>query len=182
MSSMTTIAVGADFTADDLDSLPDDGNRYELIDGELFVSPSPSVPHQRASVELLHLLRLALPPGLRVLVAPMDVRLGPRRQVQPDLLVVRNTEDDAVRIEQVPLLAVEILSTGSGTRDQITKRRAHEQADIVSYWIVDPKQPALAVLELDGAAYREVARVEGEQAWTATVPCPVTVVPADLLR
>jgi Uma2 family endonuclease len=140
------------------------------------------VRHQAVSFELGVLLRQALPAGLRVLAAPMDVRFGPKRQLQPDLLVVNDEGLDGVRVESVPLLVVEILSPGTRSRDQVTKRRAYEQEGVTSYWIIDPKRAVLTVLELDGGSYLEVAHVEGGQAWTATLPYPVTVVPADLLR
>jgi Uma2 family endonuclease len=179
---MTTIPVEDWFTADDLDSLPDDGQRYELLDGELLVTPSPRVRHQNVAGELYYLLRLVVPPGLRLLPAPMDVRFGPKRQLQPDLLVIHDEGLEAVRVESVPLLVVEILSPGTRTRDQVTKRRAYEQEGVASYWIVDPKTPSLTVLELQDGAYVEVARVQGTQAWTAIAPYAVTVVPADLLR
>lgn len=182
MTSMTTIPVEDWFTADDLDTLPDDGNRYELLDGELLVTPSPRVRHQAVSLELGVLLRQSLPPGLRVLAAPMDVRFGPKRQLQPDLLVVRDEGLDAVRVESVPLLVVEVLSPGTRSRDQVTKRRAYEQEGVASYWIVDPNRPSLVVLELDDGTYAEVAHVEGEQAWTATLPYPVAITPSALLR
>lgn len=182
MTGMTTIPVEDWFTADDLDSLPDDGNRYELVDGELLVTPSPTVRHQNVAGELFHLLRLALPAGMRALMAPMDVRFGAKRQVQPDVLVVRDEGLDAVRVESVPLLVVEVLSRGTRSRDQVTKRRVYEQAGVPSYWIVDPKKPSLAVLELVDGSYAEVARVAGPQAWTAAAPYAVTVVPDDLLR
>jgi Uma2 family endonuclease len=182
MTGMTTIPVEEWFTADDLDSLPDDGNRYELVDGELLVTPSPDVRHQAVQLELAHALRLARPQGLRVLTAPMDVRFGPKRQVQPDVLVVRDEGLDAVRVESVPLLVVEVLSRGTRSRDQVTKRRVYEQAGVPSYWLVDPKQPSLTVLELQGGAYVQVARVEAERPWTARQPYAVTVVPSHLLR
>lgn len=182
MRRMTTIPVDDWFTADDLDTLPDDGNRYELLDGELLVTPSPRVRHQAVSFELGVLLRQALPAGLRVLAAPMDVRFGPKRQVQPDLLVIRAEGLDAVRVESVPLLVVEVLSPGTRARDQVTKRRAYEQEGVGSYWLVDPERPALTVLELQDGRYHQVAHIEGGQAWTASLPYPVTVAPADLLR
>jgi Uma2 family endonuclease len=182
MTGMTTIPVQEWFTADDLDSLPDDGNRYELVDGELLVTPSPTVRHQAVAGELAFLLQRARPGGLRVLMAPMDVRFGPKRQVQPDVLVIRDEGLDAIRIESVPLLVVEVLSPGTRSRDQVTKRRVYEQAGVPSYWIVDPKRPSLTVLELRDGAYADVARVEGEQPWTAQQPYAVTVVPSDLLR
>ena len=182
MTGMTSIPVEDWFTADDLDSLPDDGNRYELLDGQLLVTPSPRVVHQVVSLELALLLRQSLPAGLRLLTAPMDVRFGPKRQLQPDLLVIRDEGLDAVRVESVPLLVVEILSAGTRSRDQVTKRRAYEQEGVASYWIVDPTRPALTALELRDGAYVEVAHVVGEQAWTAEQPYTVTVVPSALLR
>ena len=182
MRGMTTIPVEDWFTADDLDSLPDDGNRYELVDGELLVTPSPTVRHQALLLELAVLLRLAVPQGMRVLAAPMDVRFGPKRQVQPDVLVVRDEGLEGVRVESVPLLVAEILSRSTRSRDQVTKRRVYEQAGVPSYWIVDPKKPSLTVLELHGGAYVEVERVEADQPWTAARPYPVTIVPGDLLR
>ncbi len=90
MSAVTTIPVEDDFVADDLDQLPDDGNRYELVDGLLLVSPSPTERHQRGLGGLFVLLHAAAPPGVRVYGAPLDVRLTERVQVQPDLIVVED--------------------------------------------------------------------------------------------
>lgn len=182
MTSMTSIPVEEWFTADDLDTLPDDGNRYELLDGELLVTPSPRVVHQAVVLELALLLKQALPPGLRVLVAPMDVRFGPKRQLQPDVMVIRDEGLEAVRVESVPRLVVEILSPTTRSRDLVSKHRAYEQEGVASYWIVDPKKPSLTVLELDGVRYVQVGRVAGDEAWTAVRPYPVTVVPSELLR
>jgi Uma2 family endonuclease len=181
MASVTTYQVEEWFTADDLDGMGDE-ERYELIDGELFVVPSPTFRHQRVSGELHFVLRSVLPAGLRVVAAPMDVRFGPRRQVQPDLLVVPRSLDDAVRVEEPPLLVVEILSRGTRGRDQTTKRRVYEQAGVPSYWLIDPDVPSLTALELEDGAYVEVAHVEGEDSWAAQRPFPVTVSPAALLR
>ena len=181
MDGMTTIPVGEDFTADDLDALPDDGNRYELVDGQLLVTPSPVRMHQRAVAELFYLLRVAVPPAFEVILAPMDVRLGERLQVQPDVLVVGDRREDR-RVESPPLLVVEVLSPGTRGRDQVMKRAAYERSGIPSYWLVDLRGPSLTVLELQDGSYVEVARVVGEQSWTAVRPFPVRVVPAALLR
>lgn len=181
MSSVTTYQVEDWFTADDLDSMGDE-ERYELLDGELFVVPSPTMRHQRTVAELLFLLRTAMPAGLRVVAAPMDVRFGPRRQVQPDLLVVPRALDDAVRVEQPPVLVVEILSRGTRGRDQTTKRRVYEKEGVPSYWLVDPDVPALTALELNDGTYTRVSHIEGDASWTAQRPFPVTVSPATLLR
>ncbi len=182
MTSMTTIPVEDWFTADDLDTMGDDGNRYELLDGEVLVTPSPRVVHQAVVLELALTLRQSLPSGLRLLTAPMDVRFGPKRQLQPDLLVVPDEGLGGVRVESVPLLVVEVLSRGTRGRDQVKKRRAYEQEGVASYWLVDPDKPALTVLELRGKRYAEAARVSGDEPWTAERPYPVTVVPGALLR
>ena len=162
--------------------MPDDGNRYELLDGEILVSPSPRVVHQVVVGQLFLLLSRSLPPGLRLLMAPMDVRFGPKRQLQPDLLVIHDEGLDAVRVESVPLLVVEVLSRGTRARDLVKKRRAYEQEGVVSYWIVDPCVPSLLALELRNGRYTEVARAVHDETWTATEPYEVTVVPAALRR
>lgn len=181
MGGMTTIPVEDDFLADELAELPDDGNRYELVDGLLLVSPAPAERHQRALLELYSLLRAAAPGHLRVYVAPLDVRFSPRVQVQPDLLVAA---DGPARdkLERLPLLCVELLSPGTRRHDLVLKRRAYEREGVPSYWVVDPAIPSLTVLELQDGAYVELARVAGDQSWTAERPYPVTVVPSALLR
>ncbi len=181
MSGVTTIPVEDDFVVDDLDQLPDDGNRYELVDGLLLVSPSPTERHQRGLGALFVLLHVAAPPGVRVYGAPLDVRLSQRVQVQPDILVVKDGPPRD-KLDRLPLLCVELLSPGTRHHDLVLKRRAYEREGIASYWLVDLLTPSLRVLELHDGTYVEVARVEGEQAWTATRPFPVTVVPAELLR
>ncbi len=181
MTAMTVIAVEDDFLVEHLDALPDDGNRYELVEGLLLVSPSGTERHQRALGELAALLRAAAPAGLRVYVAPLDVRLSERVQVQPDILVAEDGPPRD-RLDRLPLLCVELLSPGTRRHDLAVKRGAYERAGIASYWIVDPLVPSLVALELRDGAYVEVARVEGAQEWAATAPYVVTVVPGDLLR
>ena len=140
MNGMTTIPVEDDFLADDLAELPDDGNRYELVDGLLPVSPAPTERHQRAVAELFGRLREAAPAGLRVYGAPLDVRLSDRVEVQPDLLVALDGPPRD-RLDQLPLLCVEVLSPSTKRHDLVLKRRAYERGQLPSYWIVDPKVP-----------------------------------------
>lgn len=75
-----------------------------------------------------------------------------------------------------------LAAPGTRSRDLVRKRRAYEQEGVASYWIVDPKAPAVTVLELVDGAYQEVARVPADQAWTAALPYVVTIVPRHLLR
>lgn len=181
MSRMTTYSVEDWFTADDLDSMPDDGQRYELLDGEILVSPAPRVIHQNAVLALAVTLRAALPDGLRVLIAPVDVRFSAKRQLQPDVLVVVDGPLDVPRIEDPPLLVIEVLSRSTRSRDLIGKRAAYQDAGVPSYWVVDTAVPSLMALQLVDGSYREQT-VTGDSAYDATSPFPVRVVPADLVR
>jgi Uma2 family endonuclease len=170
-------------TYDDLLALDDDdGHRYELVDGALIVTPSPRQLHQRAVVELLVLLHAAAPDTLQVLVAPFSVVLSQHTVLQPDLLVARRTDFGERDLRVPPLLAIEVLSPSTRHIDAGTKRLAFEAAGVPSYWLVDPDAPSLVVLELTDGTYSEVAHVAGDEAWTATLPFPVTVSPAALVR
>ena len=106
-------------------------------------------------------------------------------EVQPDVLVARYadlTEDDLPR---APVLAVEVISPTSRLRDAHLKKAVYARlGSAASFWLVDParNKPTLTVFELAGGAYRKVACVAGDEAWTATRPFPVRVVPSDLVR
>ena len=146
------------WTVDDLDDFPEGSTtRYELVDGALLVSAEPSLQHQRVNGQLLRLLQDLAPPELEVFL-PVDVRLSPVRQLAPDVTVVRREDATGRRLERAPLLVVEVLSPSTRTVDLVLKRRVLEEAGVPSYWLVDPDDGVLTVLELEGGAYREVAR------------------------
>lgn len=170
------------FEVADLDALPDDGRRHELVDGVIVLSPAPSRIHQRGVTQLAIRLGNILPPRLEVLVAPFDIAAGPRSQVQPDVLVVPR-EDDAPCPVPPPLLAVEVLSPSNRGYDLVTKRNLYERARVPSYWIVDPDEPSVTVLELDDdGRYDEVERVTGGGIVSVVRPCELTFTPAELVR
>lgn len=184
MSVMTSVIPhGRPFTVDDLEGFPDDGNRYELIDGMLHVSPAPVPLHQVVLSELHFVLRLACPSDLLVLVAPLDVQPDQTTSLQPDVLVARPADFGPKNLPVAPLLAVEVLSPSTRLYDLNTKLSAYETMGVVSYWILDPSgSGSLVALELDAAGrYQEVTRVAGDAEFAATRPFPVTVVPARLL-
>src|SRR3954470_13652995 len=109
-------------TRSDLDALPDDGHRYELIDGALIVTPAPSWQHQTIVGELHVLLHAACPAHLQVLLARFDVVLALNTVVQPDLLVARRSDLTLRDLPTAPLLAVEVLSPSTRLIDLALKR------------------------------------------------------------
>jgi Uma2 family endonuclease len=172
---------GAPLTYDDLQAMPDDGHRYELVDGALIVTPAPRHQHQRVVGRLLILLDDAAPDDLEVLLGPFDYVVSEHTVLQPDLLVARRADFGEKNIRRTPLLVVEVQSPSTARIDRGTKRLAFEGAGVPSYWLVDPDEPSLTVLELGGGGYQEVARVTADQAYEAARPFDVTVVPTDLV-
>jgi len=181
METVTTLPRGRPLTVADLEAMPDDGHRYELIDGALVVTPAPGMRHQRASMRLGVLLSLACPPHLEVFAAPFDVVLGQATGVQPDLVVARREDLAERNLPTAPLLVVEILSPSTQLVDLNLKKGLYEGAGVPSYWVVDPVEPRLRAWELREGAYVDVADVAGGVAWTADRPFAVSVEPAALV-
>jgi Uma2 family endonuclease len=124
---------GKVWTYDDLASLPDDGQRYEILDGELFAS---------------------------VWFAPFDVVLSPTRVVVPDLVAVRASRRSIITkraIEAAPDLVLEVLSPSNRKHDLTRKRRFYARSRIPEYWLIDPEAESVEVLVLDDGAlsYRQ---------------------------
>ncbi|MGQ0648440.1 MAG: Uma2 family endonuclease [Gemmatimonadaceae bacterium] len=133
-----------DWTVELLHELPDDGNRYEILNGVLLVSPAPVWRHQRAIRELFVLLAPYVAGlGLEVLMAPAAVTWSRHTELQPDLLVVPLVNGrPAERFEDVGVLelAVEVLSPSSLRTDRFTKRREYQKQGVAEYWVVDAAQ------------------------------------------
>jgi Uma2 family endonuclease len=171
------------WTVDDLAAFPDDGLRYEIIDGVLLVSPSPTWPHQRALAELNDLLRAACPPDLEVFFAPLDWQPATNRSFQPDLMVVPRLSyaDPTPR----PVLAVEILSPPTARIDRTLKFSAYAESGLPQYWIVDPgaaeTEPSVEVYDLVDGAYVLQDKASGDDELYVSGPVPVRVAPAALL-
>jgi Uma2 family endonuclease len=136
-------------TADMVRALPDDGNRYETVHGELLVTPAPRPLHQivleRVRGALWHYVERH-PVGL-LLSSPADLSWGPDILVQPDLFVVDLEEARALEWArmQTLLLAVEVLSPSTARYDRFTKRRLYQEVGVARYWIVDPAARAVEV-------------------------------------
>ena len=184
MASMPTLTVPASsrpLTYDDLADTPHDGRRYELIDGTLVVSPGPVLDHQDVVGNLHLLLRASCPPELKVVLAPYDVKLADDTVLEPDLLVAPRAQFTRKFLPGAPLLAVEVLSPSTSRFDRLVKRERLQEAGCPSYWLLDPHEPAVTVLELEGGLYVERGRASGAGRLEVTLPYAVTIVPADLL-
>lgn len=178
---MVAVTRASPFTYDDLQGMPADGHRYELLDGALLVTPAPGIPHQMCVGALYELLRRHRRPGDVVLVAPVDYVVSDSTVLQPDVLVARREDLGTASLAATPLLVVEVLSPSTRRFDRTAKRSAYEDAGVPAYWIVDPDGPSLSVLELVDGRYQETAVVAGEESFTASVPFSVPLAPARLL-
>jgi Uma2 family endonuclease len=172
------------WTAEMVRQLPDDGNRYEVVHGELLVTPAPRFDHQllvtRASIALGNYLALE-PVGI-VLTSPADISWGRDVLMQPDVFVIPRDEArtrDWSRIRSL-LLVVEVLSPSTARADRFTKRRRYQEAGVPLYWIVDGEEQRVEVWTPDA----ELPAIEAERlAWRpAGAGQPFTLELAELFR
>jgi Uma2 family endonuclease len=167
----TTPSTRTKLTYEDLLLFPDDGKRHELIDGEHFVTPSPSSAHQLIVGNIYYALRehLKVRPTGVVMLAPFDIVLSEVDVVEPDLMFfTRERFADVVGEKYArgaPGLAVEVLSPGTRRTDETLKRRLYERNGVGEYWVVDPEIETVKVYRLKGDAYereRELALEHGD--------------------
>lgn len=184
MGAMTLPAPSTEgrLTRADLDAMPPDGRRHELIDGAIVVTPAPSRRHQRASIRLAAQLLAACSPHLEVLAAPFDVALSEHTVVEPDLLVAPVDAFTDADLPTAPLLVIEILSPSTRLLDLRHKLGLYEEAGVEHYWVLDPRAERLVVHRLRSGRFEVVADVTGDESFEATEPFDVEVVPAALLR
>ena len=166
------------WTYEDYRQLPDDGQRYEVIRGFLYVSPAPSILHQRTVSRLFRLLdRFVLDQDLgEVLVAPVDVLLprGITSPVQPDLIFFRKgnePSEQALNFQGIPDLVVEVLSPRTRRLNLTVKLAAYRDAGVPEVWFADPQPRSLSIhaLSEDGKTYVELSRGGGGKAIVSRV-------------
>jgi Uma2 family endonuclease len=164
----------------DLDQLPENGNRYELIDGGLHVTPPPTDEHNAIGLAICMALRAAAPTGWRV-IYESGIRL-PSGNLIADVVALRPgfTRDVSWRDAEEVALTVEIESRGSRRDDQRVKPDMYAEAGILAYWRVErhPEGPHLHAYELVDGEYVHVAWVRPGVTWQATSPFPVLLEPA----
>ena len=152
-------------TYDEFQTLPRDGSkRFELIEGEVFTTPSPNTKHQRAVVKLLRVLAdFAEQYDLgEVFIAHYDVVFSKWTALEPDLLFIRKDRRSIItdaNVQGVPDLVIEILTPSNKEYDRETKLRAYEKAGVPEIWYFDPEDDSAEILNL-GADGRYVVTAE----------------------
>ncbi len=146
------------FTYEDYLLTPE-GKFYELIDGELLMTPSPTFYHQNTSKILFRILDRFISENKlgEVLYAPMDVYLSDENVVQPDILFLAKSSLKKITprcIKGAPDLVIEILSPGTETRDLVTKRKLYRKFGVKEYWIVDPDKKNIEVMTWQGSEFK----------------------------
>ena len=178
---MTVMPRDHEWTVADLADTPDDGLRYELVDGVLLVSAAPSQVHQIVVGQLHLLLHAAVPPDCRVMLAPTDFQPTLRRSLQPDLLVVRRCDLGGTAITEPLVLAVEVLSPSTRSVDLLLKRGIYAESSVGAYWVVDPLEPSVQSWWLADGEWLDAGRALGDEVRALTTPFPVRVQPSALL-
>ena len=171
---MTQVQVKPRKTVEDYMKLPE-GTLAELIDGEIFMAPSPRARHQRIVQRIFILLTdHVLQSGKgEVFISPFDVHLPQNHIVQPDVVFVSSGKQEIVKdwIYGVPDLLVEVLSPESPERDAIVKRDLYAQAGVPEYWIADGAARSIQVLRLSGTRYEAAGYFrEGETLTSSILP------------
>src|ERR1043166_897597 len=172
-------------TYEDYVVLPNDGRRYEILEGELSVTPAPSTKHQTASGNLFVILAQYIKERNlgKLFHAPIDLILESSSILQPDLLFVSSAHQRIITeraIEGVPDLVVEILSPTTTRTDRVTKAQIYARHSGPAYWIVDPERQNIEIYLLEGAVYRLAATLEGKTPMPAPPFEELKIAAADL--
>jgi len=177
--------VSTKLTFEQFRELPCDGKRYELVYGEVHVTPAPITRHQLTIQNLLENLGPFVHQNHlgEVCPAPLDVRLGEETVLQPDLIFISKARSAIIQeywIEGAPDLAVEVLSPSTAGYDRATKLPIYAAAGVSEVWFIDPKAKTVEVLSLQGAKYFVEATYAGHQVLTSKL-FPGWQLPLDVL-
>jgi len=165
------------WTYEDYCLLPEDGKRYEIIDGELFVTPSPKTRHQDLVRDLSYALQTCALSGSggKVLAAPYDVYLTETNLVQPDVLYISPARLSIVtekNTQGAPDLTIEILSASTRKQDEVYKRNLYERFGVQEYWIVDPELETVKVYQMNSTtrSFDDAKILSAEKAHRLSTP------------
>lgn len=173
-----------EWTVDDLAYLPEgDRSRYELLNGELLVSPSPIPLHQDAVLGICVLLRAACPPDLKAYVAPVDYEIGSDTMLVPDVVVMRRADvDPHTPLRQPAVLVVEVISPSSRKPDLEKKPLAYAMSGVEHYWTFDPDEPHFVAWRREGAEFVMVAEASDRDRIRLDEPFAVEICPAEIIN
>lgn len=187
VSGVSAVAVEhvGPWTVEELFTLPEDGQRHELIDGSLLMTPAPVVAHQRASSRLWAAIDAVVPPEFEVLEA-VNVQTGEQRLLIPDVVVIRCPGTTATLLPASEVLLVaEIVSPSSVSIDRLLKSALYASAGIAYFLRVElegDRAPIVTAYSLAGDAYKEIASARTGQILELDEPFPLALDPADLSR
>jgi Uma2 family endonuclease len=175
-----------DWDYSDYARLPDDGNHYEVLDGELLVTPSPSPDHQVVSFRLAGVLDAYVTRHrLGVVIPDVDLLFQEGHFLRPDILVVPESSRAGIKkrgIETTPSLVVEVLSPTSRGIDLVKKPARYGDFGVPEYWVLDPEDRFVWVWRY-AEGVRTAEQVRGRLEWRAGgAPEPLVIDLEDLLR
>ena len=146
---MHMATVTKQWTLEEVHSLPDDGNKYELVRGELFVTPPPTDPHETIGALLTRLIDPFVEQHrLGLVYHPRAVMRFQGSEVEPDLMVRQMHSSAEAKWDDapIPILIVEVLSPGTRRRDQVQKRSLYMDTGVAEYWMIDAERRAIVVV------------------------------------
>ena len=174
---MSSHAAARRWTYEEFARLPDDGNRYEVIGGELYVTPTPKAIHQKILMRLGAAVEVfTAEHGVGELFGPLDVLFGEGDYMEPDLVFVRSDRLDIVTdrgAEGPPDLIVEVLSPTTAIRDRGIKRERYAYFGVPEYWVVDPVRKRIEVYRLGEDADRPAEIAAERLEWQPVEGGPV---------
>lgn len=161
-------------TYEDYVCLPDDGKTYEILGGELQVTPAPWPKHQDVSRNLEYMLLQYVQQHAsgKVYYAPIDIIVDPHNIVQPDIIFISADRLDIIgekNVQGMPDLIIEILSPSTRHKDRVLKLRVYASHGLKHYWIVDPDEQTLEALELEGQSFKVTTALTGEAIFEPTL-------------
>ena len=179
---MSVMATSRLLTRADLDALPHDGLRHELIDGTFVMTPAPGMAHQDFVAALYRSLHTAVSgTDLKVMFAPIDVALD-SNVVEPDIVIAPRHAFTERGLHVAPLLVVEVRSVSTAWIDQGRKRSLYEAAGVVHYWLADPAGPSMTMLTLVEGRYEQTAVVRGDEDLEVDQPFRVSLNPTRIAQ
>jgi Uma2 family endonuclease len=164
---MNTVALKEEkFTYEDYVHFPNDGKQYQIIRGEVYMTPAPVPYHQRVIRKLGRILDEFITTNKlgEVFYAPCDVLLSDEDVVQPDLFFISNEKMSIIKdkyIAGIPDLAIEILSTYTKKLDKLLKKKLYESYGVKEYWVVDIDKKTIEVFSLKGRSYKTIGVYKG---------------------